>query len=97
MGVSQAVEAATRRWIQRFVIHERLCPFAASSRVLVRVETFGQRVGEKWRLDPLGQSEHAALALHALGRAEDEIASLITKEVTASASSNLFIVWPVGL
>ena len=100
----QAVEQATRRWIDKFVIKERLCPFAAASRIIIRTDTFGrnklpsQRVDDaSWHLDPLRDQSHAAIALAAIQRAELEVRTLLEEHVESEASSNLFIVWPVGL
>eukprot|EP00966_Prymnesium_polylepis_P328725 7384497-Prymnesium_polylepis.1 len=100
----RAIEAATRAWISRFVVHERLCPFAAASRILITVDTFGgadddlaQRIQERWRLDPLSDSGHAALALAAVDRGVNQVSKLLSAETATCASSNLFIVWPVGL
>ena len=103
---TRAVADATRSWIGRFVVREGLCPFASASRVLVEVDTFGidadegcrsRRDYRNWRLDPLHSAEDAELALAALGRAEHWIDRLLSHDTAAHASSNLFIVWPVGV
>ena len=106
---TRAVADATRSWIGRFVVREGLCPFASASRVLVEVDTFGIDTGEdwgrrsgtrdyrNWRLDPLHSEADAKLALAALGRAEHWIDRLLSHDTAAHASSNLFIVWPVGV
>ena len=102
-----AIEAATRTWISKFVVHERLCPFAASSRMLIQVETFGgandddktlaRRMDQCWRLDPLSDRSDAARAVSALWRMEHGVGSLLSEETETYPSSNLFIVFPVGL
>ena len=103
---ARAVANATRSWIGQFVVREGLCPFASASRVLVEVDTFGidadegcrsRRDYRNWRLDPLHSAEDAELALAALGRAEHWIDRLLSHDTAAHASSNLFIVWPVGV
>ena len=100
----RAVADATRSWIRQFVVREGLCPFAAASRVLVRVDDFdsdgrelANRAGARWRLDPLRHEAHAELALAALDRAERWVDQLLSKDMMAHPSSNLFVVWPVGV
>lgn len=95
----RAIEDATRLWIHKFVVRERLCPFAAPSRILVRVDTFGHdnskdTFGHGWKLDPLHHKAHAELAFAALGRAERWIDEIVGAN---TSNDNLFIVWPAGL
>ena len=92
-AVKAAVERATRDWIRRFVVQERLCPFAAASKVHVQVD----KIGGAAHLDPLQHASHAELAFAALSRAESWVDALLTVEVARAPSSNLFIVWPDGL
>lgn len=93
-----AVERATRQWIHRFVIRERLCPFAAASNILIRVDSFDDSaVDDGWRLDPVGSRAHAMLALAAIDRASHAVKSLLEEDVASHSSSNLFLVWPNGL
>ena len=74
MRVGRRVELATRRWIESFVIRERLCPFAAPSKILVHVETFGiDGKLPSWELEPLRDRSHAEMAMAAVGRAEQEV------------------------
>lgn len=100
----QAIESATRSWIQRFVVREKLCPFAAASRILIRVDPFdapedaiARRVHEDWKLDPLRSIGHAQIALAAIERAERWIDELLEVAVASDSTSNLFIVYPIGL
>ena len=94
------VANATRSWIGQFVVREGLCPFASASHVLVEVDSFGFGGDESrrhWRLDPLHSEADAERALAALDRAEHWIDRLLSHDTAAHASSNLFIVWPVGV
>ena len=99
----RAIEHATRRWINAFVIKERLCPFAAASSIIIQTDAFGndmlsQRMDDDdWHLDPLRNHSHAEVALAAIERADNEVSKLLLEHVESEATSNLFIVWPVGL
>ena len=92
------IETSTREWIAKFVIGERLCPFAKASRILVRVDKLGSDGDAAWALDPLGTAEHARLAAAGIVAAEAAVHELLQTEVPhVSANSNLFLVWPHGL
>ena len=92
-----AIEQATRSWIKHFVIRERLCPFAAASRILVRVDPLVNRADKPFKLDLAQSREHADIAMMAILRAESEVRHLIDTGARDDASSNLFLVWPNGL
>jgi hypothetical protein len=91
------VEAATRQWIRKFVIRERLCPFAAASNIIIKVDEFPSCQLQSQSLDPVNRPEHAQIALSAIGRAEHEVGALLRAEAERSTSGNLFLVWPTGL
>ena len=96
----QRIEASTRRWIERFVIREKLCPFAARSSIHVQVELFGdealfaERQSQRWQLTAGGNERQV---IEAVSRMGTRIEHLLKSDVQAEASSNLFLVWPVGL
>ncbi|KAJ1446608.1 hypothetical protein M885DRAFT_545723 [Pelagophyceae sp. CCMP2097] len=100
VAVVDSAAAATRQWIREFVVREKLCPFAAPSRVDVYVETWGfspddlhKRSKAKWALD-LGDSR---LVQPALRRARDRIDALFDEpETDDNQQRSLFLVWPVG-
>lgn len=104
----RSIAASTRRWIDEFVVKEKLCPFAKSSSIRIHVHAFAddhddallaKQMKEQWRLDPLNNPEDAALAMAALGRARSEVDAVIEAAVhdPASSTANLFLVWPAGL
>ena len=96
-----AIEASTRRWIERFVVREKLCPFAAKSAMRLHVETFGveeadllARHRSGWRLTESGNETHVFEGVQRMGR---RLEQFLAEDVRADATSNLFLVWPIGL
>ena len=95
-GGATAVEAATRQWIEKFVIRERLCPFAAASKIHVVVDYLADEPAANWQIDPASDADRR-LMLRGLQNAGMSITHLLSQHVPSAASSNLFLVWPAGL
>eukprot|EP00978_Attheya_sp_CCMP212_P042832 scaffold268381_cov56-Attheya_sp.AAC.1 len=100
-NVVDKIRDNTQRWIDEFIVKEKICPFAEASKVIIHVETFGLspeflRKSVMHGLTIKEEPEYVQHFICCLDNAHHQMEMLKEAEELRCHNPNLFLVWPVA-